>query len=763
MFKRVALILSIVSGFTLFAQTTGDFNTKIDITYKTKSVQKINTENAEFSPVLFGGSLVFVSDREHDLSRMGEARWKKKKHLNLYKSKFTSPKDDSVVFSKTEAFDKALLDGFHGGPIGFHPNGKFAIITKVESTLRTNKPQLYLLKYENNKWSKPVRVSFCGNNFSYGHAQFSSDGNTVYFSSDQVGTLGGKDIFSSSFVNGILGSPMNLGDSVNTAADEMYPFAFDNKLYFSSNKAGGLGGLDVYKSEIKEGKFKSSSNLGATLNTSGDDFSFYLTPTGKNGFVASNAKGLGSDDIFFFTVTETATVVSKNIVGKFTYAKIEEGVPSGLQLQLIDEAGNVVQTTTTDADGNFKFTNLPADQDFTIKVLEVNPDLVLHIYNKEGKEYAVLMSNSKGSFVYKKLDNNEVGTLAFMEIEDTDLNGVKTGKINGQFVHEKLNGGPLGGMNVMLEDEAGKVYARTQTDKNGNFGFSKLPLDQNFFISTDSKYDDLKLLLYNNKDEVIAELKRRGQNPFLFRRLDGKLDNTLTMLEDQDVKLFPDKYTNVSGKFKLEKINGTPKELDFMVMDEAGNVIGKGRTDKNGNFILTGLPPSDTYVFQLEGSEAGLDSKGYKLQMLDRFGQEIQTISSNEAGLYVFDRKPKTAPVFSAGTVVIYFEKDKYEVDGQAGKELKALVDQMKADPSLLLKIDAHTDASANDEHNNQLSMRRMLSARQYFVKNGIATKRIKGMYHGEKKLVNNCLNAEDCSDEQNRMNRRCELVLVKP
>lgn len=757
-FCSVAFILA--SCFHSKAQFDEDYNTSVSISYTVKSIKKINTEYAEFSPVILGENFIFVSDRESDLVKAGESNWKKKKHLNIYKANFKSPKDDSVSFSRTTPYDAAIPDYFHTGPICFHPSGNYAVMTRVVTEKKTNKPQLYLVKKENNKWSKPTRLSFCGNDFAYGHACFSDDGTKIYFSSDQLGTIGGKDIFSSSFNDGVFSAPVNLGEKVNSASDEMFPFFKNNKLYFSSNKNGGAGGLDIYNSKLTNDAFEIAESLGSTINSAEDDFSFFLTATGRNGFFASNRKGQGSDDIFFFIVNESATVVSKNIVGKFTYSKLADQIPAGLELQLLDEAGNVVQTTKTDEKGQFKFTNLPSDQNFTIKVVEINPDLVLHIFNKDGVEYAVLMSDTKGSFVYKKLDPNDIGTLALMELYDLGLDGKKSGIISGQFVHEKLLNETVEGLNVFLMDDAGNIYMKTTTDKKGNFTFTKIPADQNLFLTTDSKYDDLKILLYNHKDEVVAELKRKGFSPFVYRRMDGKLEGSLTLLENKDLSLFPENYSNLSGKFKLTKINGETKPLNFVVMDEAGNIIGKSTTDRNGNFIITGLPPSDVYLFKLEGNDADLKPTDYQLQMLSRYDQELAMVNSGEAGLFKYDKRPKAVveTTFTPGTALVYFEKNKSDLTSEYTAALKSLIEQLKADPKTILQIDGHADASSTDEYNRQLSMRRMLSTKQYFVRNGISSNRIKGSYHGEKKLVNNCVDHLKCTEEENKMNRRCEV-----
>ncbi|HYG52669.1 MAG TPA: OmpA family protein [Flavobacteriales bacterium] len=755
--------------FAGISQVVGNnFNTTVTIEYKVKPVNKINSENAEFSPVILDNNLVFVSDREVYLTQVGESQWKKKKHLNIFKASFKSPSDDSVSFSKVQPFDDKMPDYFHSGPIAFHPTGNFAVLTRVITQRKTNKPQLYLVKKTGGKWSKPERLSFCGNDFSYGHACFNDAGDKIYFASDQLGTLGSKDIFVSDFKNETFTAPLNMGDKVNTASDEMFPFVQNNVLYFSSAKAGGLGGLDLYRFDLKN-ENQPAESLGNSINSPSDDFSFFLTKTGRNGFFASNRAGMGGDDIFFFTVKESATVVSKNILGKFTYAKLSEGFPSGLDVQLLDEAGNIVATTKTDANGGFQFTNLPADQEFTIKTVQVGEDLILHVYNKDGVEYAVLMSNSKGSFVYKKLDN-DIGTLAFMELDEADINGKKTGSINGQFVHERLTDASVEGLNVILVDEAGNVYTRTITDKNGNFRFTKLPSDQNLFITTDSQYDDLRVLLFNSKDEVIADLKRSGAGPFIYRRLDGKLESSLSLLENKDLSFFPANYTNLEGRFKPEKLGGTVAGLDFMVLDEAGNVIGKGTTDSKGNFVLVGLPPKEVYIFKFDGDDAGMNTRDYKLEMLNRYDARLALLDAQD-GKFTFDRRAKNNVAGNTNnntninttvneSLVIYFEKDKWDIRPEDQVGLKKMLDMMRKDKNLVLEIDGHADAGYTHEHNMELSKMRMRNTKNYFASRGIDASRIKGAYFGETRLVNTCTDADKCSYEENGKNRRCELRL---
>jgi len=140
-------------------------------------------------------------------------------------------------------------------------------------------------------------LPFNSKEFSTSNPSLSRDGKTLYFSSDRPGSLGGVDIWKVTISdNGTYGDPQNLGNKVNTEGNESFPFiADDNKtLYFASSGKQGLGGLDVYQIDLSNGS--DASNLGKPVNTEKDDFAFTFNGTKGAGFLSSNRNG--NDDIF---------------------------------------------------------------------------------------------------------------------------------------------------------------------------------------------------------------------------------------------------------------------------------------------------------------------------------------------------------------------------------------------------------------------------------------------------------------------------------
>lgn len=151
-------------------------------------------------------------------------------------------------------------------------------------------------------------LSFCDPNYSYAHPAISPSGNYLYFTSNIPSAKGPTDIFRIKIEgDNKFGDPENLGDLINSPRRETFPtISHDNVLYFSSDRARGTGGLDIYKCIIAEdGTIGLPELMPQPINSRGDDICFELNESGKKGYFTSNrAKGKGEDDIYYFEIKE---------------------------------------------------------------------------------------------------------------------------------------------------------------------------------------------------------------------------------------------------------------------------------------------------------------------------------------------------------------------------------------------------------------------------------------------------------------------------
>ena len=232
--------------------------------------------------------------------------------------------------------------------------------------------KLYKATKIGDSWENIVELPFNSNEYNCAHPALSPDEKTLYFSSNMPGTKGLSDIYKVAILSdGAFGTPVNLGGSINTEARETFPFISNsNELYFSSDGHPGLGGLDVFITQLKEdgthGKIK---NVGTPVNSSSDDFAFIMDTATKNGFFSSNRKedNLGFDDIY--KCTETIPVpkdCQQSLTGLLVDAETKLLMP-GVKVVLYDINYVKIDELTTDQNGKFDFGQVACETKFRIQ------------------------------------------------------------------------------------------------------------------------------------------------------------------------------------------------------------------------------------------------------------------------------------------------------------------------------------------------------------------------------------------------------------
>jgi len=257
-----------------------------------------NTPGAEFSPAILGNELVMAaSKKEKVYKNNGQAM------LGLYKVKMGEQPSESsgnpTLFSQNVFAEEA-----NEGSPAFSPDGKTLVFARGNTGKRkgTVDVDLYMSRLANGQWTEPNYLPVNDSLAWDGSPAFSRDGKTLYFSSNRAGGAGGIDIYRTNMdASGRFSKPVNMGKDINTAGDEMFPYVSpDNKLYFSSDGHPGLGKLDLFVATRSQGII-AIENMGIPFNTPQDDFGLVFMEDQESGFFASNRPGgKGDDDIYFF-------------------------------------------------------------------------------------------------------------------------------------------------------------------------------------------------------------------------------------------------------------------------------------------------------------------------------------------------------------------------------------------------------------------------------------------------------------------------------
>ncbi len=264
--------------------------------YKIKKVP-FSKGYGDFSPMLFKDNILFTSYRHNEAFVNRTFGWDQTFFVNTYIAKPNKKGEYRSAKLVKIAGNKELVP--HDGPYAISEANSMAMVTmNIPGTYgKTDMVRLGLFytTIDANTFPKNIDKKnikpFEFNNPAYnvGHASFSPDGNTLYFASDMPGGYGRSDIYKSTWTNGAWSQPVNLGDKINTAYDEMFPsISHDGDLFFASKGLVGLGGLDIFMARHANGNFEEPENLGYPVNTRFDDFSITLNKEGDKAYFTSN-------------------------------------------------------------------------------------------------------------------------------------------------------------------------------------------------------------------------------------------------------------------------------------------------------------------------------------------------------------------------------------------------------------------------------------------------------------------------------------------
>ncbi|MCB0395844.1 MAG: OmpA family protein [Flavobacteriales bacterium] len=271
--------------------------------YKVENMALINSPQSDFSPAYAKKDysiLYFTSTRPSSTGK-GVDEWTGESFSDLYETK----RDRNGKWS-----EPTLIPGTANGESNDGSpwlNERANEMTFTRCTAEQDKQLVCKICQSRKKgtgWEDVVELPFGNDSSTVGHPSLTEDELTIYFASDMAGGQGGKDIWKSNYdkKTKVWSDPENLGPTINTPGDEMYPFIHaDGKLYFASNGHAGMGGLDIFWSDQKEGKWTKPENMKSPINSPGDDFAIIIEKTAERGYFTSNrVNGKGGDDIYMF-------------------------------------------------------------------------------------------------------------------------------------------------------------------------------------------------------------------------------------------------------------------------------------------------------------------------------------------------------------------------------------------------------------------------------------------------------------------------------
>jgi outer membrane protein OmpA-like peptidoglycan-associated protein len=322
----------------------------------------INTEHADFGvyPYPLKNSAVTISSRKK--TGFGDLRWAG--NNDYFLELFYVQTGEDGYLSQPIQLDRPLNSTKHEGPLCFSADGKLVYFTSNNRDEQNKQGKdgiqhlkIYIADIVRSEWLNIHEFTYNSPDYACGHPTLSPDGKTLYFTSDMPGGFGGADIYSCQInAKGEFEKPINLGANVNTSGQEIFPWiGTDELLYFSSNGRPGMGGLDLFAAP-RDGKM-AAKNLGLSINSVNDDFAVTFLADGKSGFIASNRKG--TDDIF--SIKKLLDIRFNALIKGNITDQATGQILAFATITVKDAQENVVTTTQADASGNYSFEVAPGE------------------------------------------------------------------------------------------------------------------------------------------------------------------------------------------------------------------------------------------------------------------------------------------------------------------------------------------------------------------------------------------------------------------
>jgi outer membrane protein OmpA-like peptidoglycan-associated protein/tetratricopeptide (TPR) repeat protein len=562
-----------------------------------------NTEFNEFGATYYyySDKVVFASNRDFYVGVQHKDAWNNEGFFDLF-SMTLKQLDSSEV--ELEHLPRAINTKYHESSGSFIEEGDVFYFTrnsfyknKAQKSFEDELLKLQVFVAEKDKYGKWEDVfPFPHNNpeYSIGHPCISPNGKRLYFVSDMPGGFGKSDIwYCERNVHGKWDKPVNCGAKINTEGKEISPFISEKDgLFFSSDGHVGLGGFDIFRTEMDSNlNFVETKNLGASINSLSDDFSFVLHRNARRGFFSSNRSGgKGGDDIYSFEMLKTFRLIY-TIEGVIADKKTEKTL-MGVKLEIRDSLGNFIEEVSTDKNGKYNF--------------EVKPN----------KTYQI-QATLNGLFTERKIINtNDLNKDNSSFLSDFVM---ETGEdyLVRNTVTDKETKKPVPGVQVIITDEeTGEIVLRGMTEADGLLTatiYNKRPSDTlNYKVELKRKgylNKRMEFIFALNDSIKVIELNKYINTGITRPKVGGDI---ATMIDVNPILFDYGKYyIRKDAAKELNKIADAMKEYPTMLVELGAHTDCRGSTEANSKLSHLRAESSAKYLIKKGIKNNRIYGKGY--------------------------------------------------------------------------------------------------------------------------------------------------------
>lgn len=643
-------------------------NIKVTEDVEVLNITSINTKELDFAAIPFQDGIMFTSNRGGTRMTKNTDSWTNKNFTDLFYSK----KVEEGVYGQPEMVKGDVNGRFHDGVATFNGEQNQMFYSKNNSSGKNKEDHVDLKIYsamlqKDKSWKEIGELSFNSNDFASCHPSVTADGNTLYFTSDRPGGFGGMDIYMSNKVGETWTTPQNLGSTINSPADEIFPnIGTDGVLYFASNGHPGLGGLDIFAAKkidvSDESTWQVRENLGKPFNTKRDDFCFYMNADQTQGYLTSTRRGgTGEDDIYEWKTSTPLKVFDKNKKQASNANALTNLIHVYEEDTELDMEGVIVSVVNIEDEKASQWYTTDKKGDVTMNVVP-------------GTKMKLIIEKPGYDKVIRKMD--AVDILTANKTIEIPLTAMNCTELTGTVMNTDCDK-PLTEADITLVNKCTGQKEKIKTDENGEFDYC---------LKCGCEY------------EVMA--------------------SKTTFSTDQT------QFTTIKNNCKLAKPIST--------------------TLKIGTVKKT-TPPKPTPTKPAPTRSAPPKKETTKI---------LESLTGN------------SNTTLKAGQLIrlknIYYDYNKFYIRADAMSDLDKVVSLMRTYPSMHIELGSHTDNRGRSEYNASLSQKRAQAALDYIANKGISRARMTAKGYGESTPLNRCKDGVNCSKSEYQLNRRTEIRITK-
>ncbi len=626
------------------------------------------------------------------------------------------------TFSKEKRFHKPFNANCNNGPVTFSNDFSSAVITRnlpINKKFRNTKQKLglFFMKEKNGEWKDSAVFPYNSVSYSCAQATLNKAGDQLVFMSDMPGGYGGTDLYYSYLTPDGWAKPENLGPKMNSEKNEMFPFLHpDGKFYFSSDRPGGKGGLDIY---FTRDLYFTNSNvvpMDSLINGPGDDFSFWSNVDNDEGYFSSDRNGI--DQLFSFKLKYPEFVDCKEFEEiELCYEFSEEATIDVKNLPLVYE---------WDFGDGHKIKKLSAE----------------HCFEKPGT-YTIQLNVFDTTI--NKLYMNE----ARYELVIKDIKQPLVVFPDSIYVNDTLffSAGKGTWEDFTVENYFWKLNNEVVESSAGSFKFPKAgAYDLVLGLTSSTDKDGIYIKTCFQKRFVVTN------EPFSYQAMDVSrfISNPDTSHNTNDTPIDYQLILNESAsRKKIDEVNFSyfhERVKEYYFTDDSLYKYTIGSVD---------------HPIKLKALFDSVHNAGFVNAHVTLIDSDIEVTSQYEVSqeklnaLSGLGLDTLTGKTFELAAINFDYNQSGFRPEGLPS--LDTIVTYMKKHPAITLEISAHTDNIGTDQYNKDLSQQRATSVYAYIQSKGIDPNRMIRIGYGE-------LHPKYSNTTQDNMNknRRVEFRLLK-